>query len=143
MDNEYTFETLAAASFPSNFNIPHSITFGTTYVHNALKITAGLNWRSGNPTTRPEVGNEVVDGEINYNSTNSDRLEDYLRVDTSALYKFSTASSTIEAGVSVWNLLNQTNTISNFYRINTDGSVEENKQNSLGLTPNALLRISL
>ena len=143
MNNEYTFENLAANPFPSNYDIPHSVTFGTTYVYNDLKITAGLNWRSGNPTTRPVEGDEIVNGAINYGSPNSERFEDYLRVDSSALYQFTISCATVEAGVSVWNLLNQTNTIGTFYRINAEGNVEENTQNSLGITPNALLRIIL
>lgn len=143
MNNTYTFKSLAAEPFPSNYDIPHSITFGTTYVYNNLKLTAGLNWRSGNPTTKPVKGNEVINGAINYNAPNSNRFADYRRVDSSALYQFTAANATIEAGVSVWNLLNQTNTISSFYRINTEGNVEENKQNSLGLTPNAMLRVTL
>ncbi len=143
MNNEYTFESLVANAFPSNYDIPHSITFGTTYAYNTLKVTAGLNWRSGNPTTRPVEGNEIVNGAINYNAPNSDRFEDYLRIDSSALYKFTIANATIEAGVSVWNLLNQTNTIGSFYRINTEGIVEENTQRSLGITPNAMLRVIL
>jgi len=143
MNNKYTFESLAANSFPSNYDIPHSVTFGTTYVYDTLKVTGGLNWRSGNPTTRPVAGNEIMNGAINYNNPNSDRFADYLRVDTSALYQFSIACATVEAGISIWNLLNQTNTINSFYRINAEGNVEENKQNSLGLTPNAMLRVTL
>lgn len=143
MNNEYTFEDLSATPFSSNFDIPHSVTFGTTYAYDALKVTAGLNWRSGNPTTRPVDGDEIVNGVINYNAPNSDRFADYLRIDTSALYTLTVGNTNIEAGVSVWNLLNQTNTISNFYRINEEGNVVENTQNSLGLTPNALLRVTL
>lgn len=143
MNNEYTFENLAANPFPSNYDIPHSVTAGTTYVYEALKLTAGLNWRSGNPTTRPVAGDEIRNGAINYDAPNSDRFADYLRVDTSALYQFSIANATVETGISVWNLLNQTNTISSFYRINAAGNVEENTQNSLGITPNAMLRLTL
>jgi hypothetical protein len=143
MNNEYTFENLSATPFPSNYDIPHSVTFGTTYVYDALKVTAGLNWRSGNPTTRPVDGDEIVNGAINYDAPNSNRFADYLRVDSSALYILTVGNTTIEAGVSVWNLLNQTNTISNFYRINEEGNVIENTQNSLCLTPNALLRVTL
>lgn len=143
MNNEYTFENLSANPFPSNYDIPHSVTFGTTYVYQTLKLTAGLNWRSGNPTTSPVENNEILNGAINYGSPNSERFEEYLRVDTSALYQFNIDNASIEAGVSVWNLLDQTNTIGNFYRINKEGNVEENTQNSLGLTPNALLRITL
>ena len=143
MNNEYTFESLSDNPFPSNYDIPHSLTFGTTYVYDTLKITAGLNWRSGNPTTSPVEGDEIVNGVINYGAPNSERFEEYLRVDTSALYEFKIDNATIETGISIWNLLDQTNTISNFFRINAEGTVEENTQSSLGVTPNALLRVTL
>ncbi len=142
MNNSYTFKSLSANSFPSNYNIPHNVTFGTTYVYEALKITAGLNWRSGNPTTRPVAGNEIVNGNINYGAPNNSKFEEYLRVDTSALYQLKINNISIEAGISIWNVLDQTNTINTLYRINEEGSIVENKQNSLGLTPNALLRLT-
>jgi hypothetical protein len=89
------------------------------------------------------VGAEIVDGEINYGPTNTERLQDYFRIDTSALYHFMLGSAKAEAGVSVWNLLDQTNTIGVFYRINSEGNVVANTQNALGITPNAMLRVTL
>jgi len=43
-------------------------------------------------------------------------------------------------GLSVWNVFYKENEINNFYRIN-EGSVNETIQKSLGLTPNAVLRV--
>lgn len=141
--SDYTFDELAEKTFPSNYNIPHSLTFGSVFVYEDLKFTAGLNWRSGNPTTTPVEGSEIVDGEINYGPTNAERLQDYFRVDSAALYQFTLGTAKAEAGLSVWNLFNQTNTIGVFYRINSEGNVVANTQNALGITPNAMLRVTL
>lgn len=65
-----------------------------------------------------------------------------MRVDISAHYKFN-ISKKIKAnvGVSIWNLLNQENITNSYYRI-LDDTVNEVKQKSLGLTPNASFRVS-
>ena len=141
MDNVYTFDNLPETSFPSNLDITQAITFGTTYKYKGLKISAGLNWHTGRPTTRPVAGQEIVDGAINYASTNASRLTDYLRVDASALYSWLLGKTEIQIGVSVWNITNENNEINNYYRVNDQQLAQEFIQNSLGLTPQALLRV--
>ena len=141
MDNTYTFKEFQEKSFPSNFNITHAITLGTAYSFNKLKISAGLNWHSGKPTTKPTTGNEIVNNGIMYGDTNADNLKDYLRLDVSAIYNFKMGDkTTANVGVSVWNVLDRQNEINNFYRVN-DGAVNETVQNSLGITPNAVFRL--
>lgn len=141
-ENEYTFDEFSEINFPNNVDIRHSISFGTTFSSNHLKIATGFNWHSGLPVTKPVDDNIIVNNSINYKPSNSDRLKDYLRVDASAMYDFKIAHGIYaHAGVSVWNLLDTENIISQFYRISgTD--VEEITQNALGITPNAVLRIS-
>jgi len=142
MNSDYSFNDLPEANFPSNYDIRHAITLGTNYTTGKLKVSAGLNWNSGRPTTKPVIGNEFVNGEINYNSTNSSTLKDYLRVDVSALYNFRLSSATnANLGLSVWNLLNRENIINSFYRIN-DNAVTEVQQQSLGITPNLVFRVN-
>ncbi|MEL6811707.1 MAG: TonB-dependent receptor plug domain-containing protein [Bacteroidota bacterium] len=141
MDNTYTFESLPEITFPSNLDITHTVTFGITYVYKDLKVSTGLNWRSGKPSTLPVQGNELVDGEINYNPANSSNLEDYLRVDASALYEFRIGKVTVHSGVSVWNVLDQENELDQYFRVNPEGEVEEFVQNALDLTPNAVVRL--
>ncbi|WP_445955087.1 TonB-dependent receptor [Yeosuana sp.] len=140
MNNDYTFKDLEAYSFPSNYDVSHTITIGTAYTTKNFKVSAGLNWRTGKPTTQPIKGNEIVDNEVNFGSTNNVRLQDYLRVDVSALYNFK-LSPKVKAniGLSVWNILNKKNEINNFYRIK-ESVVNETKQHSLGITPNAVFR---
>ncbi|NCQ14905.1 MAG: hypothetical protein GW810_08920, partial [Flavobacteriales bacterium] len=59
----------------------------------------------------------------------------------SAIYNFKLGKSTkAHLGVSVWNVLNKENEINNFYRV-TNETLTETIQRSLGLTPNAVLKI--
>ena len=141
MNSDYNFEDLAEKNFPSNFNIRHAITFGTNYSSERLKLSAGLNWNSGRPTTRPIDDNEMINDNINFDSTNSSELQDYFRVDVSALYNFNLSNKTMaNMGLSIWNLLDRENIINSFYRINGD-EVTEIKQRSLGITPNLVFRV--
>jgi TonB-dependent Receptor Plug Domain len=141
MNNTYTFKSLSESTFSSNYDITHSVTIGTVYSSKKLKISGGLNWHTGKPTTKPVFQNEIVDNTINFATTNSSRLEDYLRVDISAMYNFKLGEkSYANFGLSVWNVFDKENEINNFYRIN-EGSVNETIQKSLGLTPNAVLRV--
>ncbi|MEZ4841635.1 MAG: TonB-dependent receptor plug domain-containing protein [Flavobacteriaceae bacterium] len=141
-DNKYTFEDFNEKTFPSNLDIRHVLSFATTYTIKDLKLSAGYNWRTGKPTTSPVEGNEIVNGQINYNDANSNNLKSYKRLDASAIYNFSLSSTVkAEAGLSILNLLNKKNKINNYYQINTDNEVEEIKEYSLGLTPNVAFRV--
>lgn len=141
-NSDYSFNDLPESRFPSNFDITHAITLGTSYTSERLKISAGLNWNSGRPTTKPVNGSEIINNEINYDATNSSELKNYFRVDVSALYDFKLSSKTkANLGLSVWNLLDRQNIINSFYRINNDGVVEI-QQRSLGITPNLIFRVN-
>lgn len=142
INSDYNFKDLQEKTFPSNFNIRHAVTLGTNYIADKFKLSLGLNWNSGRPTTQPIKDNDIVDGEINYGATNVSDLEDYFRVDISALQNFKiNTNTTANLGLSVWNLLDRTNVINSFYRIN-NGEVSEIKQRSLGITPNLVFRIN-
>mgnify|MGYP000153269088 CR=1 FL=1 len=114
LDSRYEFNSLENSSFPSNYNINHSITLGSTYNTKKIKLSAGFNWHSGKPTTRPIIGNEIVDNEINFAGTNEFDLKDYFRVDVSALYNFKLGKNDASIGVSIWNVLDRENEINNF-----------------------------
>ena len=142
MDNNYNFKDFEAYPFRSNYDVNNSISLGTTFTSNNLIIAAGLNWHSGKPTTDVVMGNEIVDGEINYDEPNMATLPDYLRLDVSALYNLNLSPKTnANIGVSIWNILNKENIINNYYRIVDDGRINEIRQESLGLTPNVVLRV--
>jgi hypothetical protein len=142
ISNTYTFEALEDIEFPSNFDITHSVTLGTTFSHKSWNISAGLNYRTGNPTSIPLNGNEIVDEDVNFDEGNNERLLDYLRIDASAIYKFK-ISNTLrsEIGTSIWNISNMKNTINNYYRVNENEEVNKFSRFSLGLTTNVVVRL--
>ena len=140
--NTYTFESLEEIQFPSNFDITHSVTLGTTYSNESWNISAGINYRTGNPTSIPLSGSEIIDDDVNFDQANNERLLDYLRIDASAVYKFKISKTfRSEIGASIWNISNRENTINNYYRVNDNGTLESFSRFSLGLTTNAVLRI--
>ena len=141
MNNNYEFKTIPENSFPSNYEISHAIALGIVYSTGKLKVSTGLNWHSGNPTTRPIENNEIVDNTINYESTNGSQLKDYMRLDLSARYDFKFGKQLKgDIGASIWNVLGRKNEINSYYNLN-EGSLSESIQSSLGFTPNVALRI--
>lgn len=142
MNADYTFVTLPETQFPSIYDITHSLTLGVSYKTERLGLAAGWNWRTGIPTTLPDETNPIVDGAINYGTSNSSRLADYMRLDISALYQILSGPKTkAQIGLSIWNLLDKDNNINNFYRPTPQNTVNEFIQNSLGLTPNIAFRV--
>ena len=141
MNNRYYFNDLETSYFPSNYDITQTFTLGTAYKINNLKFSAGLNWHSGKPTTLPISGNEIINNRVNFGSTNASNLEDYMRLDVSAIYNFKLGEKTrAHLGASIWNVLNKENQINNFYRVNNQDLIK-NMQHSLGITPNAVFRV--
>ncbi len=141
-ENEYTFSNLPDVNFPNNIDIQHNINTAITYTSKKLKISTGLHWHSGKPTTRP-ASLLVSNNEISYKPANSDRLQDYFRIDISGTYTFPISKKINGfAGVSLWNVLHQKNDINSYYQINDGNQIENSKQLGLGLTPNAVFRLS-
>ena len=140
--NDYTFKKLEEIEFPSNFDITHAFTLGTTYSDESWSISAGLNYRLGKPTSIPLVENEVTANAINFDRANNERLQDYLRIDASALYKFKINKVfRSEVGMSAWNISDVKNPINNYYRIDADDNAIRFSRYSLGITTNAVLRV--
>ena len=141
-DNTYHFKDFNPAVFPNNLDIRHNITAGVSYNYRHLKTSVGVNWHSGKPTTLPVSGYEIIDGNINYDTPNASHLDDYFRLDWSAVYQFRIYRK-IQAtlGISIWNLTNQQNVLSRYYGLDADQNLIEYQQKSLGLTPNLLLRL--
>lgn len=141
-DNTYTFEELIPQNFPNNIDITHTFTYGIDVSLNNFKVSGGLNWHSGRPTTTPVLGNEIIDNEVNFDSPNAANIKDYMRVDVSCVYNFN-ISDKIKglAGISIWNLLNTNNTVNSFYRTLNVNDIEQVNERALDFTPNATLRI--
>lgn len=140
MDNKYTFKSISQNPFPSNFDITHAASFGSSYTKNSFKFSLGLNWHTGKPITEPVKGNEIVNNEINFQSTNSSRLDSYFRADVSALYTVELNSKIKgEFGGSIWNVFGTENIINKFYTLKDDTVIETNEL-SLNFTPNLSAR---
>lgn len=142
LTNTYTFEGLEEVQFPSNFDLTHSFNMGSTYSSDSWNLSGGLNYRTGKPTSIPLLGNEVSNGNVNFDTANEQSLRDYLRIDASAVYKFKiNGRFRSEIGASLWNISNRENVINNFFRVNESGGADQFSRLSLGLTSNMVFRI--
>ena len=140
--NEYKFMELEEVAFPNNLDITHAFSFGSSFATNKFKISAGFNYHSGKPTTRPISGNEINNNTINFESANSSNIRDYLRIDASATYKFKLSKNiNAHTGISIWNAINQDNIINNYYKIGANNSIQEVNKSALAITPNISFRV--
>lgn len=148
--NNYEFEMFTPPTFPNNVDIRHSLGLGLNYnIFKNLKIATGGIWRSGLPYTKPVEGNETIQtGNItmvNYDSPNSENLDNFMRLDASLNYNFNLSQfvkASLTAGVI--NITNQDNVINRYYKVNPNDSNDAVQVNnkSLGLTPNISFRMN-
>ena len=140
--NKYTFENLKEINFPNNLDITHTLGLGISFSANSFKISTGLNWHTGKPTTTPIIGNEITGTTINYELANNRRLKDYFRIDASATYRFKISPKVRAiAGASIWNGINYKNIINNYYQITPDNTTKKITKKALNFTPNASFRL--
>jgi hypothetical protein len=141
-NNDYTFEFLQPMEFSNNIDIRHTFTYGLNYSFKRFNISTGVNWHTGKPTTLLVEGEEIVNGELNFDTPNSAQIDDYVRVDISGTYQFSMdKKTTVFVGASIWNLLDQQNIINHFFRIDNNGEVEQVDEFALRFTPNVSIRV--
>lgn len=148
--NNYEFETFTPSTFPNNVDIRHSLGLGLNYnIFKNIKIAVGGIWRNGSPYTKPVEGNETIQNGnttmVNYDSPNSENLDNFMRLDASLNYNFNLSQfvkASFTAGVI--NITNQDNVINRYYRVNPNDSNDavqvDNK--SLGITPNISFRVN-
>ncbi|WP_225036957.1 TonB-dependent receptor [Winogradskyella sp. SM1960] len=146
--NDYEFKTLEPSVFPNNADLRHSVSLAFNYdVLPNFKASIGGLWRSGQPFTKPVEGNETVQSGnstfVNYDSPNSEYLEDFMRLDASLNYSFKlndNVQTSIKVGVI--NVLDRKNTINTYYKVdpNDSNSAIRIKKESLGFTPNISFR---
>ncbi|WP_299246764.1 TonB-dependent receptor [uncultured Aquimarina sp.] len=142
-DNEYTFNNLSPTNFPNNIDIRHNVNFAVAYHKNNLKISGGINWHSGKPTTLPNLNNVIENETIDYLNPNSERLDSYIRLDLSSTYTFKiTEKINGLAGISIWNITDQENTFNTYYTIRDQNELKEVEEFGLGITPNAVFRLN-
>ena len=148
--NDYEFDTFTPSTFPNNADIRHSFSLGFYYnILKNLKIAVGGIYRNGQPYTKPIAGKETIQNGnntlVNYDSPNSENLDNFMRLDASINYNFNLSESTkasVTAGVI--NVTYQDNVINRYYKVNPNDSNDavqvDNK--SLGLTPNISFRVN-
>ncbi|MDC7999145.1 TonB-dependent receptor [Gilvibacter sediminis] len=140
LQNTYDFPTLLEESFPSNFDISHTVTAGLAYDYKGFKASVGINWRTGRPFTLPDPTTPLIEDEVNYGFPNQNNLDEFIRLDASASYRFTKGRLRFQVAASVWNLTNRKNVLNRFFEpVSTQ--VVQVDQNSLGLVPNFSLRM--
>lgn len=140
--NNYRFNNFMPSVFPNNLHIKNAVTTGINYTIGNLKVSSGLNWHTGKPTTIL-LNTENENGELNYDLPNNENIKNFFRLDFSAIYNFKINENMKGlAGFSIWNSLNNQNTLNHYYRIRS-GEVEEINEGALSLTPNFTFRFFL
>ncbi|MEM7185213.1 MAG: TonB-dependent receptor plug domain-containing protein [Bacteroidota bacterium] len=143
-ENDYNFDTFDPSEFHNNLDIRHRITYGINYAFRDFNISGGFTWHSGRPTTLLVEGAELLDDDLNFAAPNAANLEDYMRVDVSATYRFKLAKGVNAfAGLSIWNLFDKRNVVNRFYGVDMDNiEVLEIDEVALRFTPNASFSIN-
>ncbi|REG99524.1 carboxypeptidase-like protein [Flavobacterium aquicola] len=145
-NNNYHFVNYEFSSFPNNFELTHTLSWAVTYEKNNFKIALGTKWSSGRPKTSPDISKiDLSDPVIVYNRPNNTNLHIFSQVNLSSTYKWETANGIqYKVGLSILNILNRKNEISEYYRISSlTNSIEEVETFALQRTPNMSFRISL
>lgn len=141
--NTFGFKNFTPPEFPNNLDVRHSATLGSTYQTGRFQFSAGANTHTGKPYTRPRVPEQIKDNQVIYDSPNSYRLDDYMRIDCSARYNFRLGREVeAQVGGGIWNILDKKNVVNAYYQVGDSGTVREIDQKSLGITPNIFVRVS-
>ncbi|MFC4476339.1 TonB-dependent receptor [Flavobacterium chungangensis] len=144
-ENNYHFTNYEYPRFPNNFELTHTLSWAAIYEKNNFKIALGTKWTSGRPKTSPDLSQiDLSDPVLVYNKPNNSNLNMFSQVNLSSTYKWETESGIqYKIGISILNILNRRNEISEYYRINSlTNSIEEVDTFSLQRTPNLSFRIS-
>ncbi|MEP6929628.1 MAG: TonB-dependent receptor, partial [Flavobacterium sp.] len=144
--NNYHFSDYEYPSFPNNFELTHTLSWAGIYEKNNFKIALGAKWSSGRPKTSPD--NSQIDFSnpvLFYNKPNNTNLHIFSQLNLSSTYKWETANGIqYKLGISILNILNRKNEISEYYRVSSlTNSIEEVETFSLQRTPNVSFRVSL
>ncbi|WP_281336288.1 carboxypeptidase-like regulatory domain-containing protein [Flavobacterium eburneipallidum] len=144
-NNNYYFSGYQPPVFPNNFQMEHNVSWAGIYEKNNFKIALGTKWSSGRPKTSPD--NSQIDASnpvLVYNTPNNTNLNIFTQVNLSSTYKWETANGIqYKLGVSILNIFNRKNEISEYYRISSlTNAIEEVETFSLQRTPNMSFRVS-
>lgn len=145
-NNNYHFSNYEYPSFPNNFELTHTVSWAGIYEKNNFKIALGTKWSSGRPKTSPNYSKiDFSNPTLVYNKPNNTNLNIFSQVNLSSTYKWKTTNGIqYKLGVSILNILNRKNEISEYYRISSlTNSIEEVETFALQRTPNVSFRVSL
>jgi hypothetical protein len=143
--NNYHFANYEYPSFPNNFELMHTVSWAGIYEKNNFKIALGTKWSSGRPKTSPDLSQiDLSDLVLVYNKPNNTNVHIFSQVNISSTYKWETAKGIqYKLGLSILNILNRKNEISEYYRVSSlTNSIEEVETFSLQRTPNMSFRVS-
>lgn len=142
-DNEYRFNNLIPEAFPNNIDIRHNANIAMAYSSKNIKLSTGIHWHSGRPITTVNSETPIIANEINFETPNGNRLEDYLRWDMSGTYNFAISANTkAHIGISLWNLLAKTNLTNTYYKLSPDNNrIQQVPIHGLKTTPNMVFRL--
>lgn len=145
---EYTFPEIQVGRFPGNNDITHSFRISNTLKVNDFQFSLGWQYRTGEPFTPITSFDPDNQGIVTFGDLNSDRLQDYHRLDASAIYNFKLKEGKDwrgQFGISVLNIYNRRIPISITHRSDIEDfglQLEQVIQRfSLGITPNASFRL--
>ncbi|MNX15613.1 TonB-dependent Receptor Plug Domain protein [compost metagenome] len=144
-ENNYNFPNYEYPRFPNNFELTHTLSWAGIYEKNNFKIALGTKWSSGRPKTSPDLSQiDLSNPVLVYNKPNNSNLNVFYQVNFSSTYKWETEDGIqYKIGISILNILNRRNEISEYYRINSlTNSIEEVDTFSLQRTPNLSFRVS-
>ncbi|MCV9927592.1 TonB-dependent receptor [Flavobacterium sp. LS1R49] len=143
--NNYLFSNYEYPSFPNNFELMHTVSWAGIYEKNNFKIALGTKWSSGRPKTSPDLSQiNLSDPLLVYNKPNNTNVHIFSQVNISSTYKWETTNGIqYKLGLSILNILNRKNEISEYYRISSlTNSIEDIQTFSLQRTPNISFRVS-
>ncbi|WP_291287681.1 carboxypeptidase-like regulatory domain-containing protein [Flavobacterium sp.] len=143
--NNYYFSNFEPPSFPNNFELMHTVSWAGIYEKNNFKIALGTKWSSGRPKTSPDLSQiNLSDPVLVYNKPNNTNVHIFSQVNISSTYKWESANGIqYKLGLSILNILNRKNEISEYYRVSSlTNSIEEVETFSLQRTPNMSFRVS-
>ncbi|RED22703.1 carboxypeptidase-like protein [Flavobacterium cutihirudinis] len=143
--NNYNFSNYQYPIFPNNFELMHTVSWAGIFEKNNFKIALGTKLSSGRPKTSPKSSLiDVSNPTLIYNTPNNTNLDFFSQVNFSSTYKWDTEKGIqYKVGVSILNVLNRKNEISEYYRISSlTNSIEEVETFALQRTPNMSFRVS-
>lgn len=144
-NNNYHFPTYEYPYFPNNFEMDHNFSWAGVYEQNNFKLALGAKWSSGRPKTSPDNSKiDFTNPVLVYNKPNNTNLNIFSQLNLSSTYKWESPNGIqYKLGLSILNILNKKNEISEYYRISSlSNSIEEVETFSLKRTHNLSLRIS-